>query len=117
MAGVKLVIMVMSGPDDGRTYRLSPEQGDGFLGTDGTWSLVLGRREECDISIPFDTQVSRQHALLRVAPDRTIWLADAGSRNGTYVGKNRIEEPTPITPGELFRLGRTWLRIQSESEL
>lgn len=117
MAGVDLLIMVMSGPDDGRTIQLNPERGDGFVAADGTWSLVLGRREECDVSLPFDTQVSRQHALLRIAPDHEIWLADAGSRNGTYIGKTRIEEPVRIETGQLFRLGRTWLRIQPESEL
>ncbi|WP_162910066.1 FHA domain-containing protein [Aggregatilinea lenta] len=114
---MELLIMVMSGPDDGRTITLNPERGDGFVAADGTWTIVLGRREECDIGIPFDTQVSRQHALLRLTTDQQIWLADASSRNGTYVGKTRIEEPTLVTPGELFRLGRTWLRIQPESEL
>lgn len=112
-----LLIMVMSGPDDGRTISLNPDRGDGFVAADGTWTIVLGRREECDVSIPFDTQVSRQHGLIRVTAHREIWLADASSRNGTYVGKTRIEEPTLIEPGMLFRIGRTWLRIQHESEL
>lgn len=112
-----LLIMVMSGPDDGRTIALNPERGDGFVAADGTWTVVLGRREECDISIPFDTQVSRQHGLLRITAEHEIWLADAGSRNGIYVGKARIEEPALVEPGMLFRLGRTWLRIQPESEL
>lgn len=116
MDSAELVLMVMSGPDDGRTIRLSAERGDGFVSEDGEWSLVLGRREECDVSIPFDTQVSRQHALLRIQADRRIWLADAGSRNGTYLGKARLDEPTLVEPGQLFRLGRTWLRIQPEGE-
>ena len=114
---MELLIMVMSGPDDGRTISLDPDLGDGFVAADGTWTVVMGRREECDISIPFDTQVSRQHALLRITAEHEVWLADASSRNGTFVDKTRIEEPTLVTPGELFRLGRTWLRIQPESEL
>jgi hypothetical protein len=108
------VIMVMSGPDDGQKIYLSREYGDGDLGEDNSWVLVFGRREECDVSIPFDTQVSRRHAVLRVTDERRFLLEDTGSLNGTFVGKTRIEEPTVVERGELFRLGRTWMRIQPE---
>jgi pSer/pThr/pTyr-binding forkhead associated (FHA) protein len=111
-----LVIMFMSGCDDGQKVYLSQEHGDGSVDANGTWSLVFGRREECDVSIPFDTQVSRQHAVLRVARDGRFWLVDEDSLNGTYVGKTRIEEPTAVERGQLFRLGRTWLRIQEEAD-
>jgi pSer/pThr/pTyr-binding forkhead associated (FHA) protein len=108
------VIMIMSGPDDGQKVYLSREYGDGNLSQDNSWTLSFGRREECDVSIPFDTQVSRRHAVLRVTDDRRFFLEDMGSLNGTYVGKARIEEPTEVERGELFRLGRTWMRIQPE---
>jgi hypothetical protein len=108
------VIMVMSGPDDGQKIYLSREYGDGDLGEDNSWVVVFGRREECDVSIPFDTQVSRRHAALRVTDEYRFILEDTGSLNGTFVGKTRIEEPTVVERGELFRLGRTWMRIQPE---
>lgn len=107
-----LAIMFMSGPDDGRVLYFSPEQGHGHAHTDGSWSLSVGRRQDCDVSIPFDTLLSRQHALLRRTPDGRLWLIDAGSMNGTFVDETRIEKPTPIMNGQLFRLGRTWLRVQ-----
>ncbi len=108
------VIMIMSGPDDGQKIFLSREYGDGNLLQDNSWVLLFGRREECDLSIPFDTQVSRRHAVLRVTDDRRFFLEDLGSLNGTFVGKVRIDEPTAVGRGELFRLGRTWMRIQPE---
>ncbi|NDJ77136.1 MAG: FHA domain-containing protein [Chloroflexi bacterium] len=111
----ELVIMIMSGPDDGRKIYLSQRHGDGFISTDGSWSIALGRREECDISIPFDTQVSRQHAVLRLTPDGQLWLMDAGSLNGTFFGQQRLEEPVQLERGQLFRLGRTWMRVQDET--
>jgi pSer/pThr/pTyr-binding forkhead associated (FHA) protein len=114
MSVTSFVIMVMSGPDDGQKIYLSREYRDGELEDDGTWLLVFGRREECDVSIPFDTQVSRRHATLRITADDQFWLADAGSLNGTFVGKTRIEAPTVIERGQLFRLGHTWMRIQPE---
>jgi pSer/pThr/pTyr-binding forkhead associated (FHA) protein len=93
---------------------LNQEHGDGERGEDDSWVLSFGRREECDVSIPFDTQVSRRHALLRIWPDGKLWLEDLGSLNGTFVEKTRIEAPTVVERGQLFRLGRTWMRIQPE---
>lgn len=112
MAGYIMRIMFMSGPDDGQEIELSRENQDGYETEEGVWTLVFGRREECDVSIPFDTQVSRKHALLRIHTDGQIVLVDTGSLNGTYIGEKRIEQPASIRVGELFRLGRTWLRIQ-----
>ncbi|MBN1201363.1 MAG: FHA domain-containing protein [Anaerolineae bacterium] len=116
MTDAELVIMIMSGPDDGREIHLSQQHGDGYVSVDGTWSLVFGRREECDVSIPFDTQVSRQHAMLRLMPDGELWLVDAGSLNGTFIDKRRVEKPTLLERGELFRVGRTWLRVQLDPD-
>jgi pSer/pThr/pTyr-binding forkhead associated (FHA) protein len=115
MSTAALVIMIMSGPDDGQKIYLSQQHGDGQTDAEGAWMLTFGRREECDVSVPFDTQVSRHHATLRVIRDETLWLADAGSLNGTYVGKARIEQPTMLERGQLFRLGRTWMRVQPET--
>lgn len=114
MSVTSLIIMIMSGPDDGQQIYLNQEHGDGERGEDGAWVLSFGRREECDVSIPFDTQVSRRHALLRVMPDGQLRLEDLGSLNGTFVEKTRIEAPTVVERGHLFRLGRTWMRIQPE---
>jgi pSer/pThr/pTyr-binding forkhead associated (FHA) protein len=111
-----LVIMVMSGPDDGQEIHLSREHNNGEANVDGSWTVWFGRREECDISIPFDTQVSRRHATLRVTPEDEFWLRDEQSLNGTFVEKERIEAATQVRRGQLFRLGRTWLRIQAEVE-
>jgi pSer/pThr/pTyr-binding forkhead associated (FHA) protein len=109
--------MVMSGPDDGQQLFLERTR-DGQVADDGTWSILFGRREECDVSVPFDTQVSRRHAYLHVGANGQFRLEDVGSLNGTFVNKSktRIEEPVPIKPGQLFRLGRTWMRIQANGE-
>jgi pSer/pThr/pTyr-binding forkhead associated (FHA) protein len=118
MSDKSMIIMIMSGPNDGQKVFLNQVHGDGSIGTDGVWTLVLGRREECDVTIPFDVLVSRQHALLKVMPDGDIWLTDLGSLNGTFLsrGSDRLCEPAVVQPGQLFRLGRTWLRIQPEAD-
>lgn len=116
MMAASIVIMIMSGPDDGQKVYLSQRSGKGHLNADGSWSLAFGRHTDCDIIVPFDTQVSRQHATLRIEPDDTLWLVDAGSLNGTFVGEQRVTEPTLIQRGQLFRMGRTWMRVQPEGD-
>ncbi len=116
----ELSITYMSGPLDGKTLRFEqPEVGDELI-------INIGRREGCDIHLPFDNQVSRLHARLGclVSPVTasesvvepyvlSFWLEDMRSRNGTYL--EREKEPlrgrTNLRPGTLFRIGRTWLRL------
>ena len=110
----------MSGPFDGKTMRFEqPDVGSELI-------LNIGRREGCDIHLPFDNQVSRVHARLgcvstAVSASESVtepyllsfWLEDMRSRNGTFV--EREKEPlrgrTSLRPGMLFRIGRTWLRL------
>ena len=95
--------MLMSGPDDGIILKLpAPKLGDAY---------ILGRREDCDVILPYDSQVSRQHTRL-IFKDGKWYVQDLDSRNGTYVGGQRIDHLTALEPGQMFRLGRTWLRLQ-----
>jgi len=34
------------------------------------------------------------------------------STNGTFVGEEKITDRTEVFPGQLFRVGRTWLRVE-----
>jgi pSer/pThr/pTyr-binding forkhead associated (FHA) protein len=103
----RISVTLMSGPQDGRTLewdRPGSEEGD--------MTLTIGRREGCDIPLDFDTQVSRLHARIVYTPaTHTFYLEDAGSRNGTFVGNERLTGRVPLQPGTLFRVGRTWLRV------
>lgn len=64
---------------------------------------VLGRDHEADVMID-STTVSRRHARLTVGEDG-LTLEDLESRNGTWVGETRVEEPTPLEDGGAFKLG------------
>ncbi len=108
----EVALAIMSGPDDGRKVQLRRDDGDGTAGTDGSWVLVLGRRDDCDLSLPFDTQTSREHARLVCTREGRWFLEDMGSRNGTYIGRKRIDRPAELATGTLFRIGRTWLRLE-----
>ncbi len=119
MALVSIYVRLMSGPHDGQQLEFSLP-GDG-----GEIVLTIGRGEDCDISLPYDSQVSRTHArLVYVRNDETMdegrdqrllifQLVDVGSRNGTYLGEKRLKDQgAELVPGELFRVGRTWLRVE-----
>jgi len=112
-------ITFMSGPLDGKTLRFNqPNSGQQRI-------IEIGRREGCDIYMPFDNQVSRLHARLicsaqLVSGDDetnpsylTFYLEDGSSRNGTFIEKQEqpVEGQITLRPGILFRIGRTWMRL------
>ncbi len=102
----RVSITFMSGPLDGKTLTWDyPNNGDSLV-------LLIGRREGCDIVLNYDSQVSRQHARVVYNPsEHVFYLEDAGSRNGTFLGSSKLENRALLPPGALFRVGRTWLRL------
>ncbi len=76
--------------------------------------ITLGRRAENDLPLPLDTRISRFHAQLTQQPDGTWLLEDLESTNGTFLGRRRLHAPTPVEPGDVFRMGRTWLEVVEE---
>jgi pSer/pThr/pTyr-binding forkhead associated (FHA) protein len=69
--------------------------------------LTVGRREENDIALAWDGNVSRLHAqIVRVARD---WMVvDAGlSQNGTFVNEARVGGQRRLRSGDLIRFGST----------
>ncbi len=114
----RLSIMMMSGVDDGKVIEFRSDV-DGEY-SDNHWQLTIGRRDDNDLCLRKDTFVSRYHAILHWRTGEW-WLEDCKSTNGTftesdtnYFTDERIQGTIPIQAGQLFRVGRTWLRIQVE---
>src|SRR5688500_3605514 len=104
----KLSVTMMSGPRDGEILvfpvdNATPQQ---------PLVLTIGRREGLDIRLNYDSQVSRLHAHLGFDGEQ-FWVEDMGSRNGTFLEEDRLDENVrvPIGAGTLFRIGRTWIRL------
>lgn len=87
-------VEVVGGPMDGLERRIQGER------------LEMGRGPENDLPLAMDASVSSHHARI-VREGRSHWLEDLDSRNGTYLGEERILDRIPITPGATFRVGRT----------
>jgi two-component system response regulator HydG len=64
----------------------------------------IGRGLECDIVLT-DPLASRIHAIL-TSEDNSWWVRDAGSRNGTHIGGQRLDEAR-LADGSLLRIGST----------
>jgi transcriptional regulator with PAS, ATPase and Fis domain len=74
-------------------------------------SVVIGRDPSCDLPVD-DPSVSRTHARLLVGPPLTV--VDLGSRNGTRLRGERLDEGCPVlfAPGSLLQLGRVSIVVQ-----
>ena len=76
--------------------------------------LTLGR-EDTDLIIEDDNEVSRNHAVVR-AVDGEIEIEDLGSTNGTFVNELKISGPTRLSNGDILRIGQTRLDVAIEDE-
>ena len=76
--------------------------------------LLIGRREGCDVCLNYDSQVSREHAMISYDGEH-FWLEDTNSTSGSFLGDEKISDRDEVQHGELFRVGRTWMRIEPET--
>lgn len=88
MAVPKFVLRGVSGAAFGKTY---PVPGP----------VVIGRQQDCDISIPSE-EISRRHAQVKPSADG-LMVEDLGSANGTYINGKRVQVGL-MRPGEELRL-------------
>ncbi|HEX8704645.1 MAG TPA: sigma 54-interacting transcriptional regulator [Myxococcaceae bacterium] len=94
-------LLVIEGPDAGRAVAL------------GDKPVRVGTREGCGLRLT-DPRVSGEH--LEVRADGALFeVKDLESRNGTLYEGSRIREAR-VPAGATFKLGRSFLRIQPESQ-
>jgi FHA domain len=70
-------------------------------------NITLGRREEADISVPWDPEMSRLHAELELRAGEWTVCDDGVSQNGTWVNGMRLAGRRRLADGDLLRVGRT----------
>jgi hypothetical protein len=75
-------------------------------------AYILGRGADAQIRLDYDARVSRQHALLQVAPGE-VTLSDLGGANGTAVNGETVTQPVALRNGDQVKLGSTTLQYRA----
>jgi len=90
-----------------------------FLGAEGPVQEVrlaqrtrIGRDAGQDFAIP-DRGASKEHAVI-VQKDGGFWIEDAGSRNGTFVNRKKLEQPHALVEGDELIIGLTRLVFRED---
>jgi diguanylate cyclase (GGDEF)-like protein len=92
IAGHRGTLTVLTGCDAGRIVVV------------GRKGLVIGRAPDAGLIVE-DDAVSRHHARVDCAEDGSFTIEDLRSKNGTFVGANRVGR-SPLVTGDQVQLGR-----------
>lgn len=74
---------------------------------DGAKELWVGRGEAAGLRLEWDPEVSALHAQIEVVGGECTLLDDGLSRNGSFVGEERVHGRRRLRDGETLRFGRT----------
>ena len=69
--------------------------------------LTVGRREDNDVALPWDHEVSRLHAQIERIRDDWCLVDEGLSRNGSYLNGNRITGKRRLADGDRLCFGGT----------
>jgi uncharacterized RDD family membrane protein YckC len=94
-------LVIISGNDSGRRIPL-PSTG-----------LVLGREGKLASLFRDDPLVSRGHAHIYLAEDRSVQVADLNSTNGTFVNGKAIRSLTRLADRDVLRIGSIDMRLDA----
>ena len=91
-------LVVTAGPLRGTTLPLTSS------------AILIGRAPACTLVLD-DDYSSARHARI-FSQDGRWFVEDLGSTNGTFVGRERVTEPTPVPIGAQVRVGQSTLELQ-----
>jgi len=74
---------------------------------EGVESLWIGRGESADVRLDWDREVSGLHAQLELVGDDCTLVDEGLSRNGSFVGAERVHGRRRLRDGDMLRFGRT----------
>ena len=95
-------LTILTGTRSGTNFPLDPSR-----------ETLLGRGTDCHISVP-DPMCSRVHAIIAFQDDRWT-IRDDGSRNGTQVNGQKVEQAT-VGDGHIVRIGTSEFELHLSDE-
>lgn len=92
------LLLVTGGSLTGTTITLADQQ------------ITIGRAADATLVLA-DDYASTRHA--RLFPQNGEWIVeDLGSTNGTYLDRQKVSQPTPVSVGVPIRIGKTVLELR-----
>jgi pSer/pThr/pTyr-binding forkhead associated (FHA) protein len=82
----------------------------------GIEALWVGRGDSADLRLDWDEEVSALHAQIEVVRDECTLLDDGLSRNGSFVGEQRVDGRRRLRDGDTLRFGRTRVLFRRPGE-
>jgi pSer/pThr/pTyr-binding forkhead associated (FHA) protein len=79
---------------------------------DGAGRLTLGRSSRADVSVTWDREVSRHHAIVERTVDGWSVLDDGRALNGTFVNGERIRGRRRMRDGDVVQIGETTIAFR-----
>jgi pSer/pThr/pTyr-binding forkhead associated (FHA) protein len=76
---------------------------------DGRRTACIGRDPEAEVPLTWDTEVSRAHAIVERLAGCWTLVDDGLSRNGTFLGGQRLRGRRRLRDGDAITIGRTTL--------
>ena len=98
-----MYVILLNGPDEGKQLNIQP----------GTYKI--GRSTTNDIIINEDQYVSGLHAEIKLTENGKLTITDEKSRNGTYLLGEIVESQSKVNPGDIIRVGHTFLKVSRRS--
>src|SRR3954471_1850859 len=95
------------GEGEDRVFALEPQRR----------TVTIGRRDEADISLPWDPECSRLHAELELRAGEWTISDDGLSQNGTWVNELRLIGRRRLSDGDDVRVGRTHVIFANPAEV
>lgn len=83
---------------------------------EGTAELWVGRGEAAGLRIDWDEEVSALHAQIEVVAGECTLRDDGLSRNGSFVGSERVHGRKHLRDGDTLRFGRTTVLFRRPGE-
>ena len=83
---------------------------------EGTAELWIGRGEAAGLRLEWDEEVSALHAQIEVVGGECTLLDDGLSRNGSFVGEQRVHGRRLLRDGDTLRFGRTRVLFRRPGE-
>ena len=97
------ILLVEKGPNKGQKVAVKASA-----------PVIVGRAPAANLRLE-DPLVSEKHFTVREA-DGAWWIVDAGSRNGTWLNGEAVEDETALKPGDQIEIGESVLSFAADSE-